>query len=93
MTDQHPMMRFEDIPNFPVGALVMEYSKEELRQMTAALRTSDAMLESEKDMALSQLERDIEAATAGSDEPDPGPETEEPGKADEPSPISDDATG
>jgi hypothetical protein len=93
MTDVHPMARFEDIPDFPTGALIMEYSKEELRQMRAGLEGTDSMLESEKEAALAQLDRDIEAAAAGSDEPDPEPEDEEPGKEGEPSPDSESATG
>lgn len=79
MTDIHPMARFDDIPNFPAGALTLEYSKEELRRMRAAIETSDAMLDTEKAATLTQLTLDIEAAQAGSDEPDPEPE-DEPGK-------------
>ncbi|HCT81748.1 MAG TPA: hypothetical protein DGT23_35245 [Micromonosporaceae bacterium] len=82
MTDQHPLLRIEDIPDFQAGALVMEYSKEELRRMRAGLADSDAMLDAEKGAVLAQLDRDIETAPVGSDEPDPEPEVEveEPGK-------------
>lgn len=84
MTNTHPLMRFEDIPDVDTGSLAMEYSKEELRGFRDAVARNDTMLESEKAAALAQLAIDIDEATAGSDEPDPlpDPEVAEPGKAD-----------
>lgn len=83
MTATHPTMRFEDIPDFEVGALELEYSRQELRDMRDGLARSDVMLENEKNAALSQLAEAIETAPVGSDEPDPEPDPaiEEPGKA------------
>lgn len=83
MTDQHPMLRFGDIPDFETGALIMEYSREELRRMLDGLAKSDSLFEGEKTAILEQLERDIESAPVGSDEPEPAPdpEVDEPGKA------------
>lgn len=70
ITDVHHTARFEDIPVFKVGELGMEYSKEELRRMRAAIEGSD-MLENEKRVHLAQLEEALERAPAGSDEPAP----------------------
>ena len=98
MTDTHPLLRWDDVPVFEAGQLVMEYSKEELRRMRDGLAKSDSLLEGDKAAVLEQLERDIESAPAGSDEPEPvpDPEVEEPGKAEptgEPSTSSETSTG
>ncbi len=74
MTAQHPMMRYEDLPDFETGALELEYSKEELRQMRAMIERNTTILEGEKAIQLEQLEIAIDEAPAGSDEPDPTPD-------------------
>ena len=82
VTGDHPFAKFTDMPDFEVGELSMEYSKQELRLMRQSISESAEILESEKQAMLTGLERQVEDAEAGSDEPDPEPE-EEPGK-DEP---------
>ena len=86
ITDRHPMTRFEDVPDFRVGELVMEYSKQELRLIRADLEASTEILESEKRAMLAGVDQNIESAEAGSDEPDPQPDAEESaGKGPDPS--------
>lgn len=94
MTDKHPSLRFEDLPDFDTGALVMEYSKEELRRMRGGIAESDSMLDSEKAAILAQVDRDIDTAPAGSDEPDPlpDPEVAELGKAEAEQPTGEVST-
>lgn len=75
ITDRHPMTRFDDIPDFAAGELVMEYSKQELRQMRDGIEAAD-LLESEKKLQLDGLDAAIREAPAGSDEPDPEPDPE-----------------
>lgn len=86
MTDKHPMLRFDDVPDFKVGELTMEYSKQELRVIRAGIAASENLLDNDKASYLAGLELEIAEAEAGSDEPDPEPEAEEPqepGKDDE----------
>lgn len=78
MTAQHPMMRYEDLPDFDTGALALEYSKQEMRQVRAQIERNTTILEAEKAMQLEQMEIEIEQAPAGSDEPDPEPAVAEP---------------
>ena len=73
-TADHPGLRYENMDDFDSGALVMEHSKEEVRQMLAAIRTSDAMLESERTALIAQLELGLETARVGQDEPAPKPD-------------------
>lgn len=88
ISTDHPFAKITDMPDFEVGELSMEYSKQELRLMRQAIEESTEVLESEKQAMLAGLERQIEEADAGSDEPDPEPDSDvESGKAesDEPS--------
>lgn len=90
MTDQHPLLRWDDVPTFDAGQLVMEYSRGELLKMRDSIAKSDSMFEGERDAVLTQLDSDIEKAPVGSDEPEPEPDPEivepeaEPGKGSEP---------
>lgn len=89
MTADHPFAKFTEMPDFEVGQLSMEYSKQELRQARQAVEADMDMLEAERNVALAQIDRQIDEAEPGSDEPDPDPEPDdepppEPGK-DEPS--------
>lgn len=85
MTVKHPLLRFEDIPDFETGQLGLEYSRQELRLLRKGIEDNDTMLESEKAAQLAQVDREIADAPVGSDEPEPEPEPaiEEPGKADD----------
>ncbi len=80
LTDTHPMTRFDDVPDFRAGELTLEYSKQELRLMRESIKDDTEMLELEKRGVLAQLDREVESAQAGSDEPDaqPDPEIVEP---------------
>jgi hypothetical protein len=81
ITADHPFAKFADLPDLEVGQIGMEYSKQELRLMRDGIKESTQMLDSEKEAILTQMDRQIEEAQAGSDEPDPQPELEEePGK-------------
>lgn len=73
-TADHPGLRYEDMPDFDTEQLVMEHSKEEVRQMLAGMRSSTTMLESEKTAIIAQLEIALESARVGSDEPAPKPD-------------------
>jgi len=74
MTVAHPTLRYEDLPDFETGALQLEYSKQELRQMRAMIERNTTMIAAERDIQLEQLDIAITEAPAGSDEPDPDPE-------------------
>lgn len=82
MSADHHTLRYEDMPDLAVGEISMEYSRQELREMRAGIAESNEILEQEKAAMLAGLDRQIEDAEAGSDEPDPEPEAE-PGKAEE----------
>lgn len=83
MTQEHPLLRFEDLPDCDTEAIEMEYSKEELRQMRTGLERNTTMLETERAMQLEALAIAIEEAPAGSDEPEPKPDPDVKEPADE----------
>lgn len=79
-TEVHPTLRFEDMPDYRVGELGMEYSKQELRQAKAAIEANRDLVESEKAAMLAGIDAEIDDAPAGSDEPDVV--EDDPGKGD-----------
>lgn len=73
-TADHPGLRYEDMPDFETEQLVMEHSREEIRQMRAGLAASKTMLALERDALIAQLDIALETAPVGSDEPAPKPD-------------------
>ena len=57
----HPMLRFEDAPDFYADQLVIEYDATELRAMRDGLATS-GLPEVDRQIALDAIEREIAAA-------------------------------
>jgi hypothetical protein len=57
----HPMLRFEDAPDFYADQLVIEYDASELRAMRDGLATS-GLAPAEREMALAAIDREIAAA-------------------------------
>lgn len=82
MTQQHPTMRMEDMPDFAAGELVVEYTAGELRALRANVEKSKALSAEDKVDVLAALDGEIEAAALrdGENAEDADPD-ETPGKA------------
>lgn len=88
MSDVHPTLRFEDVPDFFEEEVVVEWSRKELQDMIDGFERAE-MPDAEKAMVLARLREELNAAPGGDD--DPLPEAEQ-GKA-EPLENSEEPTG
>src|ERR1044072_2966422 len=71
MTKDHPLLRFEDLPDCDTEAIEMQYSKQELREMRVGLERNTTLSEADRAMQLEAISAATEVAPAGSDNPDP----------------------
>lgn len=89
MSQVHPSLRYEDVPDFFEEEVTVEWSRRELQDMHDGIEQS-SMPDGEKETVLARLREEIATAPTGDD--DPLPEAEEVGKA-EPSTSCDEPTG
>lgn len=77
MTQQHPTLRWEEVPDFYSGELLVELDVDELRVLRAGVEANRQVDPTEKAAMLAALDDEIENATARAAEAG----VEEPGKA------------
>jgi hypothetical protein len=86
MSQIHPTLRYEDVPDFYEDEVTVEWSRQELQDMYDGLERAQ-MPDGEKETLLARLREEIAGAPTGDD--DPLPEADQ-GKA---SPICEPPTG